>query len=240
MSSGRGRSPCDTGPRELRLDVICPGTLAAASRRNDGSGCARRQDFRPITRGQNAWTAANRRVPRVPVEDKPARSSERHSPRWRSGAAAPRSSSTSVSVPAPRSRTVGTSRVVACDSVPKWPPPGSHSGWPGRRQKRVRRTYWSTPCVASAMASRWLTRPSSRGCSDGTEHHHRSHRYRPGNAKSWPSSQRGGQNQAISKHLHVAARTVEAHVTQILLKLGVDDSADSNRRVLAVLTYLQQ
>ena len=37
MSSGRGRSPCDTGPRELRLDVICPGTLAAASRRNDGS-----------------------------------------------------------------------------------------------------------------------------------------------------------------------------------------------------------
>ena len=33
----RGRSPCDTGPRELRLDVICPGRLAAASRRNDGT-----------------------------------------------------------------------------------------------------------------------------------------------------------------------------------------------------------
>ena len=33
-----GRSPCDTGPREFRLDVICPGTLAAPSRRNDGSG----------------------------------------------------------------------------------------------------------------------------------------------------------------------------------------------------------
>ena len=30
MSSGRGRSPCDTGPRELWLDVICPGMLAAA------------------------------------------------------------------------------------------------------------------------------------------------------------------------------------------------------------------
>ena len=29
MSSGRGRSPCDTGRREFRLDVICPGTLAA-------------------------------------------------------------------------------------------------------------------------------------------------------------------------------------------------------------------
>src|SRR5918999_1359203 len=38
MSSGRGRSPCDTGPREFRLDVVCPGTLAAPSRRNDGSG----------------------------------------------------------------------------------------------------------------------------------------------------------------------------------------------------------
>ena len=35
MSSGRGRSPCDTGPRELRLDVICPGTLAAATRPNE-------------------------------------------------------------------------------------------------------------------------------------------------------------------------------------------------------------
>ena len=40
MSSGRGRSPCDTGPRELQLDVICPGTFAAASRRNDCSGSA--------------------------------------------------------------------------------------------------------------------------------------------------------------------------------------------------------
>jgi serine/threonine-protein kinase len=50
----------------------------------------------------------------------------------------------------------------------------------------------------------------------------------------------GRSNKAISKHLHVTARTVEAHVTQILLKLGVDESADSNRRVLAVLAYLQQ
>jgi len=27
MSSGRGPSPCDTGPRELRLDLICPGSV---------------------------------------------------------------------------------------------------------------------------------------------------------------------------------------------------------------------
>ena len=40
-----------TGPRELRLDVICPGTLSAASRRNDGSGgrASRRRDICPRT-----------------------------------------------------------------------------------------------------------------------------------------------------------------------------------------------
>jgi hypothetical protein len=41
MSSGRGRQSCDTGPRKLRLDMVCPGTLAAPSRRNDGSGSRR-------------------------------------------------------------------------------------------------------------------------------------------------------------------------------------------------------
>ena len=54
MSSGRGQSPCDTGPRELRRDVICPGTLAAASRRNRRLGVAwaetkLSQDMRPVT-----------------------------------------------------------------------------------------------------------------------------------------------------------------------------------------------
>ena len=50
MSSGRGRSPCDTGRRERRLDVICPGTLAAASRRNDGSGGRRKPTPRHLFR----------------------------------------------------------------------------------------------------------------------------------------------------------------------------------------------
>jgi hypothetical protein len=62
MSSGRGRSPCDTGPRELRLDVICPGTLAAASRRNDGSGGTRDRKAAPkraaITRDISRWGIA--------------------------------------------------------------------------------------------------------------------------------------------------------------------------------------
>jgi DNA-binding NarL/FixJ family response regulator len=50
----------------------------------------------------------------------------------------------------------------------------------------------------------------------------------------------GLSNKAIADHLHVAARTVESHVTQIFLKLGVDTSPDSHRRVLAVLSFLRR
>jgi DNA-binding NarL/FixJ family response regulator len=49
----------------------------------------------------------------------------------------------------------------------------------------------------------------------------------------------GLSNQAIAKRLFVTTRTVEAHTTQIFLKLGLDASPDSHRRVLAVLAYLE-
>ena len=49
----------------------------------------------------------------------------------------------------------------------------------------------------------------------------------------------GRSNSAIAQLLHVAERTVEAHVTQIFLKLGVDTSPASHRRVLAVLSFLR-
>jgi serine/threonine-protein kinase len=49
----------------------------------------------------------------------------------------------------------------------------------------------------------------------------------------------GRSNKAIGTHLHLADRTVEAHITQIFLKLGVDSSPNSHRRVLAVLTFLR-
>ncbi len=68
MSSGRGRSPCDTGPRELRLDVIRPGPLAAASRRTDGSGGRRklRRDICPGPGAVHNWRSA--RLPLGPLQ----------------------------------------------------------------------------------------------------------------------------------------------------------------------------
>jgi DNA-binding NarL/FixJ family response regulator len=49
----------------------------------------------------------------------------------------------------------------------------------------------------------------------------------------------GLSNKAIAARLVVTERTVEAHVKQIFMKLNLDVSAESHRRVLAVLAYLR-
>jgi DNA-binding NarL/FixJ family response regulator len=49
----------------------------------------------------------------------------------------------------------------------------------------------------------------------------------------------GLSNKAISERLFVTERTVEAHVTQIFLKLDLGESPESHRRVQAVLAFLR-
>jgi DNA-binding NarL/FixJ family response regulator len=49
----------------------------------------------------------------------------------------------------------------------------------------------------------------------------------------------GHSNEGISHRLFLSPKTVETHVRHILLKLGIGETPDYHRRVLAVLAYLR-
>jgi DNA-binding NarL/FixJ family response regulator len=49
----------------------------------------------------------------------------------------------------------------------------------------------------------------------------------------------GRSNAAIAARLYLSPKTLEAHIRQILQRLGLDESRDDHRRVLAVLEYLR-
>ena len=48
----------------------------------------------------------------------------------------------------------------------------------------------------------------------------------------------GRSNRAIANQLHLSSRAIERHVQGIFGKLGLPDSEDDNRRVLAVMALL--
>jgi serine/threonine-protein kinase len=50
----------------------------------------------------------------------------------------------------------------------------------------------------------------------------------------------GRSNRAIAETLVVTERTVEAHIQQIFLKLGLAESPSDHRRILAVLAFLRR
>jgi DNA-binding NarL/FixJ family response regulator len=49
----------------------------------------------------------------------------------------------------------------------------------------------------------------------------------------------GLSNKAVAARLFITEATVEAHIKQVFLKLGLPVNRESHRRVLAVLTYLR-
>jgi DNA-binding NarL/FixJ family response regulator len=49
----------------------------------------------------------------------------------------------------------------------------------------------------------------------------------------------GRSNQAISTELQLSSKTIEAHVSSIFVKLGLEPTPDQHRRVQAVVAYLQ-
>jgi DNA-binding NarL/FixJ family response regulator len=49
----------------------------------------------------------------------------------------------------------------------------------------------------------------------------------------------GRSNAGIAAEMHVVVKTVESYVASVFTKLGLPPSADDNRRVLAVLTWMR-
>jgi DNA-binding NarL/FixJ family response regulator len=49
----------------------------------------------------------------------------------------------------------------------------------------------------------------------------------------------GHSNNPIGEKLYLSRKTIETHISQIFMKLGLRESPEHHRRVLAVLTFLR-
>jgi len=49
----------------------------------------------------------------------------------------------------------------------------------------------------------------------------------------------GRTNASIAQTLYMSERSVEKHISAVFLKLGLDDEGESNRRVMAVLAFVE-
>ena len=48
----------------------------------------------------------------------------------------------------------------------------------------------------------------------------------------------GLTNAAIARKLHLSERAIEKHISSVFQKLGLIEETDTNRRVMAVLAFL--
>ena len=86
-------------------------------------------------------------------------------------------------------------------------------------------------CVVDpGLIERLLSRPRGPGPLDGLT---------PRELEVLALIAEGRSNTAIASRLRLSLKTLEAHIRRILQRLGLEESPDDHRRVLAVLQYLR-
>lgn len=94
----------------------------------------------------------------------------------------------------------------------------------------VRRLVRGEPVIDPAVVSQLLNRQRQQNPLDGLSERER---------EVLALIAEGRSNSSISQKLFVTSKTVEAHVSRIFNKLGLADTPDDHRRVLAVLAFLR-
>ena len=113
------------------------------------------------------------------------------------------------------------------------------TGLPAQGTRRRRRRAQRRAARHRATANACSTPRSSTGCSTAPASRGRSTSSPPREREILALMAEGHSNRRICELCFLSPKTVESHVHNIFLKLGLGESPDSSRRVLAVLTYLR-